>query len=166
MKEVLSRIDIIAILIQVIIGFLLPVFKSFLLSENQFQEGIKFLKDTKIEDLCRTTFTLFDKAINDNAPLRGEAGAHPDLIFIHSNKIIETCLEIIRLKRVYRMIEYHFTYLITTFILGVVFLLLKLFIPSIGYILSLLSIMIIISQILIALSLRRYSVKIKNFENL
>jgi hypothetical protein len=166
MIELLNNIDIATSITQMAIGIALPLFKTFLLSESQFQDSIKLLKEKIIEELCEATLELFNRALNEEIPLRGVAGNQPDLIMKHAKISVYTSLKINRLRIIHKRIELSFTYLIATFILGILFLLTGLIFQSHGYIISVLSLFVIASQIFVAVFIRKFGIEIKKFENL
>jgi hypothetical protein len=167
MIEHLNDVSIITSIIQIVLGGLVfSLFKIWLLREDDLNKTITLKKERKHEEVCDLMQNLLERAINDDIPLRGNGGKHPDVVLACTKRIISVSNEFEHLKKTKKIINNLNTYLIVTSVLGFFFLIIAKFMESNFYIISILSLITIISQTVVFIIIRVKGNGLSKFEDL
>lgn len=167
MIDKLNDISIIISLIQVLLGgFVISIFKLWLLKEDELNKTIALRKERKFEEVCESLQNLLDRVYNTDLTIRGNSGEYPDVALSFTKRIIVVTGEFEQLKRTKRTINNLNTFLIGTSLLGVLFFIVAMCINSHYYIISIASILIIISQIFVFIIIRIKGNEVNKFDDL
>jgi len=167
MIDQLNNVSIITSIIQIVLGgFVFSLFKIWLLREEDLNRTITLTKEKKYEEVCDSMQNVLERAISSDIPLRGNGGEYPDLLLTCTKKIISISNEFEHLKKTKRTVNYLNSYLIITSLLGFFFFIIAKCMNSNFYIISIISIIIILSQSIVFIIIRHKGNELGKFEDL
>lgn len=167
MIEYLDNVSIVTSITQIVLGgFVFSLFKIWLLREEDLNRTITLKKERKYEEVCDSMQNVIERALNSDIPLRGNNGEYSDVLLACTKNVITIANEFEHLKKTKRIVNFLNTYLIITSLLGFFFFIIANCINSGFYIISLISIIIILSQSIVFIIIRHKGNDLNKFEDL